>query len=143
MSEPINKEKWPRGPWDDEPDEERFTHMGIECLILRFPITGTLSGYVRVSDEMRAKFQTMNDEPANFNFEANIGCHGGVTHTGELQDREGYWVGFDTAHAGDYMPALTGNTFLNNLQYRDIEYIREQVKSMVVQLLKAIHWAMN
>jgi hypothetical protein len=46
----INKSKWPRGPWDFEPDKVQYTDhdTGLPCLIVRHPSCGQLCGYANI-----------------------------------------------------------------------------------------------
>ncbi len=82
--------------------------------------------------------------------EENVHVHGGLTFSGEgdgeLRPTGFYWFGFDCAHAGDYSPPtnpavhkihvdVTGRTGPSDYEtYRNIEYVRGQVKHLAEQL---------
>jgi hypothetical protein len=50
MSEGRPKSEWGKGPWQHEPDEEKWIDEGtnLPCWIRRSPVTGALNGYVGV-----------------------------------------------------------------------------------------------
>lgn len=49
---PLPKRAWGPGPWQDEPDQHRWTHAGLECYLFRHMlVTGALNGYVAVTPE--------------------------------------------------------------------------------------------
>lgn len=51
-NEALPKRAWGPGPWQDEPDSARWTHAGLECYVYRnLHVTGSLNGYVAVTDE--------------------------------------------------------------------------------------------
>ena len=72
----------------------------------------------------------------------NINCHGGVTFSGNFRrhpsrfliEREGYWIGWDYAHAGDFTvyPEIT----MVGHRYTTQEVL-EDVAQVVEQLVKA------
>src|SRR5690625_5293703 len=88
--------------WETEPDELKFEHEGLKCLILRMESLGHLCGYVGVKEY-----------PQGFD-EYEIAVHGGVTFnkpietcSSEMKDYFEdckYVIGFDAAHAGDLTP---------------------------------------
>jgi hypothetical protein len=67
-------------------------------------------------------------------------AHGGLTFAG-YRTEEDFWVGFDCNHAHDLCPWLTWMPFLpDNLKgpllvevYRDIDYVKNQIKGLVDQ----------
>lgn len=48
----VNKARWPRGPWDSEPDKRQWADpaTGLPCMIKRHPGTGNWCGYVGVPE---------------------------------------------------------------------------------------------
>lgn len=69
---------------------KRWTAYGLECAVVRG--TFAMNGYVRVDGLHPA---------ARAGFDADVNVHGGVTFSERFPD--GHWVGFDTAHAWDYV----------------------------------------
>ena len=75
-----------------------------------------------------------------------IDVHGGLTFSGRWKRvglrTPGYWIGFDCAHAYDLCPAWMAHERLRKLvdeighgmQYRDIEFVKNEVTSMAKQL---------
>ena len=59
------------------------TARGIDWCIYQSSLSATLNGYVRIPDGAPIDPDTLD-------------VHGGITYS------DGEWVGFDTAHAGDY-----------------------------------------
>jgi hypothetical protein len=133
MEPPLPKSAYGPGPWQDEPDEYRWTHAGLACYIYRhFPVTGSLNGYVAVPDthpwwgkdyhECIAIPSCDADPPIDYTAERRWSCshriehllevHGGVTYGGPMstisEEAETFaWgFGFDTGHAGDVTPAM-------------------------------------
>lgn len=76
---------------------ERWTAHGLDCLVLRSPL-GTLNGYVKVPPEHPDAARLYND------LIDYVDVHGELTFGCRVKD--GRWVGFDTAHAGDAVPQL-------------------------------------
>lgn len=99
----IDKSTWGEGPWQDEPDELSWTDeaTGLDCLILRHKLFGQLCGYVRVNPG-HPLHGFMGDEMP---VEVQETAHGGITWTGVAPNgTTSWWIGFDCAHAFDYMP---------------------------------------
>src|SRR5262245_28942541 len=107
----IDKEKWARGPWDQEPDKVQWSDLetGLPCLVVRHPRLGNWCGYVGVSEDHPWFGQAYYDE------QVKIRCHGGLTYSNFCQpsDKEHgichvvesgesdkvWWFGFDCCHS--------------------------------------------
>ena len=119
-----------------EPNYETFEYRGYKCVIKRMMLFGgQLNGYVRLPKESKFYQKGYDDIP--------IDCHGGLTFTGDLEEDGDFYIGFDTAHYQDYMPfmqMLYGNKGLQidhpDEQYKDINYVRNECKKIVDQLIK-------
>lgn len=109
------------GPWNDEPDKMQWIDeaTGLDCLIVRAPVSGAWCGYVGVPP----------GHPLYDNADAaeeHLWPHGGITFQDFCEPGEPaygichvasagavekpYWVGFDCAHAEDYPPAMEALT---------------------------------
>ncbi len=159
----MDKSKWPQGPWTDEPDEETFEHAGLACRIIRRSRSGHLCGYVRVPeahplygkeysdavpDSMRESAQAALQSPLGKRgilsalvhtpeaprIDILFDVHGSLTFSGELRGVEGHWFGFDCAHAGDLQPGYSLPFTSDDDEYRDIEYVRAECRSLAEQL---------
>jgi hypothetical protein len=157
----IDRSKWERGEWDDEPDKVQWTDetTGLVCLIHRAAL-GHLCGYVGVPPGHRYHEVEFTDVDAD--------CHGGLTYAdhcapdhdpvtgrgichvpepGEPDDL--WWLGFDCGHAWDVSPGLDAtvselrggqsvrsyNDSINSMQhYRNIAYVRLNVTALALQL---------
>lgn len=112
---------------------------------------GALCGYVTVP---KRHMDVMKDDD-------NFYVHGGVTYTGDqifnveaLGDNHNKVtvIGFDCAHAGDAMPKMEKElskirkligindipemySFYSQQVYRDIDYVKNQIKSMIDQIV--------
>lgn len=107
------------GPWETEPDRLEWRDEATDkpCLIVR-PTHGALCGYVAVGPESPL-YECRYGEPAIDGLDA----HGGVTYTGygdlvhheihrALQLSKMWWIGFDCAHATDYVPNPSRSIYL-------------------------------
>lgn len=124
-------------PWEHEPNREEFEHAGLHCLILRnTEVTGCLNGYVGV--------QPGHPTYGNGYDDMDIEVHGGLTFASEGDGKRWakgrWWFGFDTAHSCDYSPLLHERCPelppFRDETYRDIEYVRSEVKRLAEQLAK-------
>lgn len=84
------------GEWIDEPDYMEFTHDGIDCKILRNPELGNFCGYCKIPEGHQDFGKDYDDNPCD--------AYCGLTYSD--QEEDGYWIGFDCAHAGDIVPGL-------------------------------------
>lgn len=158
----IDKSKWPRGPWDDEPDKRQWQDpaTGLPCLIVRNARFGNLCGYVGV-DESHPFFAQEYGE-----VDMGIEVHGGLTYDGFCNPGEEseaichvpgpgepdhvWWLGFDCAHGFDLSPAMAARMKAIGLpdeqedqpefpgfpkqKYRDIAYVTAECTELARQL---------
>ena len=142
----IEKKHWGPGPWARESDKYQFMDeaTGLPCLIVRNEL-GALCGYVGVSEGHPAYQKDWDSVEAE--------VHGGLTFADTCQpdaehdichvveegeDDKVWWLGFDTAHAGDYVPGYpvsVSKIFRDRGdRYRDVEYVRGQCRNLAAQL---------
>jgi hypothetical protein len=114
--------------WENELDYYHF--MDVETsyaiLIKRHPSLKHLCGYVSlpVNHPLYNKSHKENDVFDKFD------VHGGVTFTGILDGEHNsndklklFLVGFDCAHAGDFVPEFSEDLVRGDEEYRDINYV--------------------
>lgn len=158
------KTDWGDGPWQQEPDEKRWTdaNTGLPCFIMRGPM-GSWCGYVGVPQLHPAHGKSYYDsdldiddiltdpnikERARIQKAINeIHVHGGLTYAGsdEKRGKDFHWFGFDCAHAGDYSPSLDRLTdpvlglgkptgWGDVITYRDLAFVEAECASLAKQL---------
>jgi hypothetical protein len=143
--DPISREGWPKGPWDDEPDEiEWTTAVGFRGLIMRSDVTGALCGYVAVPPG-----HPCYGKPRD---ELRFNVHGGVTYARRESDpfsipradpsADLYWIGFDCGHGMDLSPLMLSRMkdesrarLMEVTRYCDAVFVREQVEQLAAQLV--------
>lgn len=124
----IPKDQWPAGPWHNEPDEQRFELNFFRCRLERGPV-GSWCGYVGVP-EGHPWYET----------EPEVRVHGGISYSAREDDGL-WWVGFDTAHAGDLMPVVLAALERGPRRgetYRDLDYVRSEVEFLAGQAANAV-----
>lgn len=170
---------WGEGPWLEEPDLVRWTDpaSGLACCVARNDELGHLCGYCRVPPghpywglDTGALDSLIYVEATD---EMLVSVHGGITyakrgsgdaeHEGQslqsgqpIEDEDGWWIGFDAAHAGDLSPGMVailadsyrkfgegGSGLLrSNIErirmgqvYRDLGYVMDQTIHLAHQLV--------
>ena len=137
-----------------EPNWEDFEYKGYKCCIRRMVdanlFMGSLNGYVFVP-----KGHKLYGRNYFHDVEDKIDCHGGLTWSSEAEklfpEIKDMWVyGFDCGHAYDLQPFYTfwmmmrpeirsSTEYLANdpdTHYRDWEYVKNECKSIVDQMIK-------
>lgn len=147
----IDKSKWERGPWDDEPDKVQWQdpETGLPCLIVRNSV-GALCGYVGIAPDHPLHGKGYDDAD-----DAGVNVHGGLSFAAAC--REGaedrgichlpepgepdavWWFGFDCAHAFDMSPNIfRRGSYPSSLRstetYRDRAYVENECRSLARQL---------
>lgn len=132
MQHQKNKNKWPRGEWDNEPDYLEWVdeETGLLCKIIRRTDLGTLCGYVTV--------QLKKDVRLHY-FKQAFDVHGTVIYANK--DLHGYTLGFGCHHARDLIPELIMAPCVRALlggkrytTYKNIEYVKHECQKLAKQL---------
>jgi len=143
------------GAWMDEPDRVEFRYNGLDCLIVRNERMFNLCGYVALPKAHPFHKKGYDD--------MGYDVHGGLTYSDLCDDHrichatdddkaeKAFWIGFDCAHGGDFVPGLeivdrmirekTNSPFSQGIlksksytKYRDIEYVTKEIKDLVRQV---------
>ena len=128
------------GPWDNEPDRVEFTHAGLTCLLLRNSGLGNWCGYVGLPPGHPAYGKKYDEVP--------VSVHGGLTFANECHDHichvpdkdepdHLYWLGFDCAHAGDFIPtsdSLLKRYPISGETYKGVKYVKKETMRLADQL---------
>lgn len=111
--------------------EKIWKDRGFICFILHNSTFDTLNGYISIPPYHPWYKKSYDD--------IDIEVHGGLTFS---EDMNGEWIiGFDTNHFGDsYGPNCDSSsdaliTTHNHKNYRDEEYVTNEIESMVTQAL--------
>ena len=120
-----------------EGERKEFTYKNYDCLIRRTPMK-ILCGYVKLLKEHKYFGKDYDNIP--------VEVHGGITWSGEFQDEEGYYLGFDCGHFNDLIPYEIGRypSFISDMPsndvYRTMEYVEQEIKSMIDQMEEETKW---
>lgn len=120
---------------EEEGIEKSFLYKDFECLAMRVrPETaGYLCGYIKIPATHFFYGKSYTDIDETYDYE--IPSHGGLTFSGELNGRDGYWIGFDCAHSGDLIPRLSDDDLelfiMYGDVYRDLNYVMETLRKMI------------
>lgn len=139
----MDKSKWVKGPWTEEPDKMQFTDTATQypCLIAR-NFSGALCGYVGVSFGHPDYERHYND--------MDIDVHGGLTFCDFCQpnnkehgichivepgeDDRIWWFGFDCCHSFDVAPDLPSIAHFVDCTYKNFQYVQAELRSLAAQL---------
>jgi hypothetical protein len=141
------KSTWGPGAWQNEPDREDFRHLGFPCIALRNH-HGAWCGYVGVSAGhplYGTDYSAVSvDVHGGLTYSAK--CHPPISHTPDPGDPEDlWWLGFDCGHAWDVSPGMDAILRLYGIRppseqfheletYRDLEYVRGEIRKLAEQL---------
>lgn len=124
-------------PWLAEPNEKRWTHAGLECVIYRNKHVLTLCGYVVIPEE-HPVYELTEDKT-----EEIFSVHGGVTwfgHDPHDNTRPEKFLGFDCAHYRDLMPGIDRESGymklakLAGLTYRTMDWVTQETNRLAEQV---------
>src|SRR5260221_8568664 len=133
-TEAIDKSKWGRGPWQNEPDRIEYEHLGFPCLIVRVDHSGHLCGYVAVPPGHPWHGADYNDVSADVHGGLTYGdtCAGRICHVPKPGEPDNvFWLGFDCGHCDDMSPAYPRH--LKRGIYRTVSYVRSEIESLAAQ----------
>lgn len=123
-------EDWLKQKIEKEGDHVRFTYRGYDCAIETICPMQHLCGYVRIPETSVLYGRNCDDDLLY-----SLPVHGGITYAGNRFDDNGWWIGFDCAHAYDLLPGMPDSP-INRGEYRDMEYVKQQIKSLVDWIIK-------
>jgi len=142
------RENWPAGPWDGEPDKMQWPDPAtrLACMVRRGPL-GVWCGYVgvdRTSPLFGRSYHDLSPEPdVHGGLTFAEACDGdeehGICHVPEPGEPEPlWWFGFDCGHAFDLSPVVSGmfETVLGDVVYRDLAYARAECEGLAAQLVE-------
>jgi hypothetical protein len=118
--------------WLNEPNDKEFESSGYKCYIHRHPIMLHLCGYVALP--LGNKFYGV-DYGQLYALGIDIRVHGGLTAA--YQEDDDWLFGFDCAHLYDLVPSSVDNGWQKyGDQYRNIEYVENELHNLARQLLE-------
>lgn len=129
------------GPWTGEPHREEFKHQGLDCLLERGPF-GAWCGYAAVpkGHPLFGKAYGLVDDRIEVHggLTYSNGCQGVICHKTDDPEDQVWWLGFDCSHAFDldlYRKVNFPQHITTSYEvYRDISYVRNEVKRLASQL---------
>ncbi len=130
---------WPK-PWTIEPDRLAFTYRGVDCLIKRVWITRALAGYAAIEPghplfglDYEEIDKAVNPEGAQRPL-IYADNHPPPDEPGDGR----WWVGFYCAQVtlGDFLPALHNPVNPGELVYRNIAYVKNQLRHLVNAIIR-------
>ncbi len=128
--------------WKNEPDKEQFYYNDVPCLIVRGPM-GALCGYAGVYPDHpwyeKGYLEVDMNVHGGLTFSAPCAEDGGkICHVPKKDEQPVWWFGFDCAHGFDFCPSSNNSLGLemDNEVYRNIDYVRNHIKSMADQILE-------
>lgn len=136
----IDRNGWPAGEWDGEPDRVDFIHAGFSCLLLRNNV-GAWCGYVGVPETHPAFGKDYDNVEVAVHGGLTYAnkCHGHICHVPEPGMPENvWWLGFDTAHCGDVSPGMLRygmKLYSDTEYYKNLAYARNQTEKLAEQLV--------
>jgi hypothetical protein len=131
----VDRSGWPRGKWDNEPDDVTFEAHGRPCSMWRNNM-GAWCGYVAVAEDSplygASYYYMESDHPIN-----RVNVHGGLTFADVRRSDPSplWWFGFDCAHCDDTVPSMVKHG-IEHGHYRDMQWVREQVVQLAEQITK-------
>lgn len=129
-------------PWEEfrrkYPSGEIAYWIGDEYLVLiKINTLNVLCGYVILPENHPyTGIDLYDDDDKNTLYKLDV--HGGVTFTDYVEDgyehAGDYVIGFDCAHAGDYVPRFSDFTPFADGVWRDEAFVINELKRLVEQL---------
>lgn len=113
--------EWPK----KEDTLKIFKASGFKCAICKNPGMGNINGYVLIPKEHPDCGKGYED--------IDVSVHGGLTF-GQKDTSGGCWYGFDTAHAGDFIPGMPlGFNNPSTETHWDIDMVQQETERLAEQ----------
>lgn len=128
----VDRTRFPRGPWDEEPEDfvGPWQSHGLTCHLTRNTM-GSWCGYVTVPAGhilFGMPFDVLED----------VGVHGGLSYA--AREGDGWAFGFDCSHHGDITPSMRTDTHKTVVElwgdaiYRTREWTKDETHRLAEQL---------
>lgn len=114
---------------NDMIDVAEGNYRDFDWLVMEHPSYGHLCGYVRMPQGhpwFEADYKDLGD----------VECHGGLTFSGEILRHPGHWIGFDCAHAGDFIPRFSLGDRIRD-EKRDAGFVLTNCQTVIDQAVAA------
>lgn len=107
---------------------KEWNHVGFKCEIIKHSKMGHYCGYVWLPED----HPLVDGDEEDLNVYVSV--HGGITYASweEEGEEKFYVVGFDCAHAGDYVPGLS--LYPGDHHKWTLEEVAEEVNHLAEQL---------
>ena len=133
----VERQAWPSGPWDHEPDRVEFEHSGLPCMLIRNRM-GTWCGYAAVNPGhalhgAELGHETLDGVPVYGGISYTGACNGHICHVPKPgQPEDVWWFGFDCNHAFDLSPVALAHLggAVEGACYRDTEFATRETKRL-------------
>lgn len=115
--------------FDADVADQNWSIGEIECRAVRHPSLGHWCGYIGlpVGHPMHG-----NDYDS-----IDVDVHGGLTYACDhapLEKPDGrWWIGFDTAHSGDFVPGVDGGKPIGSDTYKDASFVVAETERLAKQ----------
>lgn len=143
--------------WDNEPDRKHWVdpETGLNCLIVRNGLggKGALCGYVGVPEGHPwhgKEYEVLEtvEIHGGLTYARGCGANPHVCHSAEKGDAVAHdhvwWLGFDCAHLGDYIPGMDcesrsqSSAFREGRStYKNIAYVENECRRLAAQVKAA------
>lgn len=142
----MNKE------WETEPDRKHWIDdaTGLDCLIVRNGLggKGALCGYVGVPKHHPWHGKDYDDCEVEVHWGLTYAgkCAGKICHKeetdGKIANQDVWWLGFDCAHSGDYIPGMDCKYKTEELasgysSYKNMAYVTNECRKLAMQVSTA------
>ena len=114
--------------------KKSFEAHGLPCLVVLNEGLGNYCGYAGVPNDHPWYGKTYMQLEQ---FDNYPDVHGGITFAGHIKGQDDciWWIGFDCAHAGDWLPHMTGEWLAIEPHHKwTVEEVAEETRRLAEQL---------
>ena len=126
----------------------------MKTKIIKHPSMGHLCGYVRIprghplyriitskvwTHKWPSNKYVAQRRGYNHYLIEQLEVHGGITFAGKLRNTRGIWIGFDCAHLGDLVPAMSHLSISigEPCTYKDEAFVTAELAKLIDQLTQS------
>lgn len=130
-------------PWEIEPNRVQWIYKDLDCMILR-NVHGAWCGYVGIPESHPDYKVEYHDIQGKYDVHGELTfsdkCVSHICHEGVVANKDVWWLGFDCAHFGDYIPSTEWPVRTEGEEYRDIHYVTAETNKLADQLRESAQW---